>query len=781
MTTPSAATAQQQPSSKPQRRSRNKARADVPTKAATDQFCKPPAAKAASNGTASDYDLAHTQKEKAPELQQSNCGGSASGNPPTKLLQQALAAAVSSEITGWEGKTSWEVENDKRHQQQLAATSQAAKKKYVDVAHSGSAKPAAAAQTAYRPKASAKQPAGGADAFPPLPSAPEMRTASGDTGSRPQGAAASGSAAAAEDRRVGAAAAGQVKASVAGPAAGSDHSRPVTSTALPGEMSEGKAALGGASSCSKGIGGDIRSLPDSRRQDWVPKPRQGAPGSRTSSSAPSSGGHAARAAAGVSGAAGDSSASLRPGSAALSSAVLEQQWLENAKAAAAGTSSMISGIARPTTADAVMSSGGSVRAAVGVFASTRKSAMLLQELADALQAEQQAWERQQSDFASKQFELLQQQQRDAAARAAAEKKAAELEEALDAARKAAQEFEAKLSLQSSQVDTLKSDFATAMAAKHEACKEAAAAHGQVSTLQQQLGELEAANLHLRQQLNDWQRSYAVVERENGQMRHLLGTNAPAPGSLPPAVALPSAPAAAGSGSDAVSDGSFAGSKGGTVASSGAKAPPPGFGPVAPAPVVCAAQPEQQQVYIKNEHELVLTILPVLREGVDNAVQWTAAELAAVNAQLVPLSWEGNYEAVYGSIDYFMQQRPAVFGCGADVASSGSSFQLPMDQQRLPGPGPASALPAAPAGGADWGQPLHNRATGPPAAVAAHHAGMMAGPPPVSMALPQQQFWPTSMPASAHVPVAMSMPAAAPLPFTTGVMPYPYTNTGYRNW
>lgn len=155
-------------------------------------------------------------------------------------------------------------------------------------------------------------------------------------------------------------------------------------------------------------------------------------------------GHEGRSGAGgLSGAAnpttaGDSSACLRPGSAALSSAVLEQQWLENAKAAAAGTSSRTSGIARPTTADGVMSSGSSMRAAVGVGASSRKSAMLLQELADALQAEQQAWERQQSDIASKQYELLQQQQHDAAACAAAEKKAAELEEALDAARKAAQ-------------------------------------------------------------------------------------------------------------------------------------------------------------------------------------------------------------------------------------------------------------------------------------------------------------------------------------------------------
>jgi hypothetical protein len=402
-------------------------------------------------------------------------------------------------------------------------------------------------------------------------------------------------------------------------------------------------------------------------------------------------------------------------------------------------------------------------------------------------------------------------------------------------------MEAKLSLQTSQVDTLKSDFATAMAAKHEACKEVAAAHSQASVLQQQLSELEAANVHLRQQLNDWQRSYAMVERENGQMRHLLGTNAPAPGSLPPAVALPSAPAAAGGGSDVLSDGSFPGGKGGAASASGAKAPPPGFGPVVPPPAVCTAQPEQQQVYIKNEHELVLTILPVLREGLENAVQWTAAELAAVNAQLVPLSWEGNYEPVYGTIDYFMQQRPAVFGCSSDglfykqpgaeqlvhstmrreqeetaagaagaepsaaaahqavptqlghgswnqlpatdLASSGGSFQLPMDQPRLPGPGPASAsaLPATAASVADWGQPSHSRATGPPVAIGGHHAGAMGGPPPVSMAVPQQQFWPTSMPASAHVPVAMSMPAVAPLPFNTGAVPYPYSNTGYRNW
>jgi hypothetical protein len=818
-----------QPPSKPPRRSRNKVKADVPTKAATDQFGKLPAAKPASNCTASDNDLAHIQKEEAREVQQSSSisgGGSGSGNNPSKILKQALAAVVhtnkqvaqpidcepvadsimpsrmpgrqqpsqqqqpwghassqekhspqqhkpangktdptakglvhaktasqsngssgschnngstsrpsdlppasycstvsngngivasqdasqvSSVTAGWEGKTSWEVETEKRHHHQQAATSQAGKKKYVDVAHSGSAKAAAAAQTAYRPKASVKQPAGGAEAFPPLPLASDLRPANADTSSGPPGAAATGSATEAEDRKVGAAASAQLKASVKGSSGGSDDSRPMTATALPGEASEGKAASVAPSSFGKGSNVDSRPYPDSRRQDWVPKRQQGVSGSRTTSTAPSSSSNAARSTSAGSGAvtssaaaskqavegskapdvrssavpvavspaimppnpssalaakasgsavqqqqppqvpmsapvasglklpslqevnmavnssrpsgtgsvissayqsldgaagadgqvaalnadttgmqgsstssttnrsslvlavgytqqqqqqqqrqnphaqlepfvapatggvceqpqasastavaaaghlppgqqqqhlppvyaaghlpilnapvssgggsgggnaaaisrrlsadappfvvarsvgghpqpgpqghegrssagglcaaanpatgAGDFSASARPGSAALSSAVLEQQWLENAKSAAACTGSGSSAGARPTSADAVASSSSSMGTAAGANVTSSRAAVLLKELSDAFQEEQQAWERQQAEWARKQSELLQQQQREAAGRGAAEKKVVEMEEALDAALKAAQ-------------------------------------------------------------------------------------------------------------------------------------------------------------------------------------------------------------------------------------------------------------------------------------------------------------------------------------------------------
>jgi hypothetical protein len=65
--------------------------------------------------------------------------------------------------------------------------------------------------------------------------------------------------------------------------------------------------------------------------------------------------------------------------------------------------------------------------------------------------------------------------------------------------------------------------------------------------------------------------------------------------------------------------------------------------------------------MRNEHELVRMLLSILPEDPAQAAVWGDGQDMQVNIALTPLDWGMHYAPQYGTVQMFMQARPAVFG------------------------------------------------------------------------------------------------------------------------
>lgn len=82
--------------------------------------------------------------------------------------------------------------------------------------------------------------------------------------------------------------------------------------------------------------------------------------------------------------------------------------------------------------------------------------------------------------------------------------------------------------------------------------------------------------------------------------------------------------------------------------------------------------------MKNEHELVSTLLSMLHASSHAAISWGDDETAGLDVQLLPLNWTTHYSARYGTVVSFMQQRPAVFAQRQD----GAFYKVPGAEEMV---------------------------------------------------------------------------------------------------
>jgi len=105
--------------------------------------------------------------------------------------------------------------------------------------------------------------------------------------------------------------------------------------------------------------------------------------------------------------------------------------------------------------------------------------------------------------------------------------------------------------------------------------------------------------------------------------------------------------------------------------------------------------DQQGVDLeKNEHQLVLAFLSCLRTDPSQATKYSDFDPMAVNVQLMPLTWDENYEYKYGSMHKFMSDRPMVFGVRDDGAFFKYHNSEQLVQQKLAQEAEAAAAAAA---------------------------------------------------------------------------------------
>jgi hypothetical protein len=153
-------------------------------------------------------------------------------------------------------------------------------------------------------------------------------------------------------------------------------------------------------------------------------------------------------------------------------------------------------------------------------------------------------------------------------------------------------------------------------------------------------------------------------------------------------------------------------------------------------------PHAAQQHMRNEHELVRVLLSILPDDPNQATPWGDGQELQVNIALTPLDWS-YYQPHFGSVQMFMQARPAVFGEAAggppgrffkhagaeemvrhaeaqqeaDAAAAAAAGSMP------PGPWPPQAMH-----GEQQQQPQHMQQQPPPG----------YGLPPDSGFLPEQQ-------------------------------------------
>lgn len=231
--------------------------------------------------------------------------------------------------------------------------------------------------------------------------------------------------------------------------------------------------------------------------------------------------------------------------------------------------------------------------------------------------------------------------------------------------------------ESERADALAAELAGAHQVRDAAAVDAAQ---QIRALQQQVADQQMALADLENRLRQWQDKYNSTEADNRGLRDMLGPRAPAPGTL--IATTPTAAQAGGAGGsfEAASVAAAPVAPAAPAQRPAGKVPPPGFGPAAataqpaaPAPTAAA-----EALHMKNEHELVSTLLSMLHASPHAAMFWGDAETAGLNVQLLPLNWATHYSRQYGTISAFMQQRPAVFGQRPD----GAFYKVPGAEEMV---------------------------------------------------------------------------------------------------
>lgn len=292
---------------------------------------------------------------------------------------------------------------------------------------------------------------------------------------------------------------------------------------------------------------------------------------------------------------------------------------------------------------------------------------LLRELAERVQQEEQARQAEVSDAAKALQAAQQQLEAEKTARLAAESRASELSRELEAAQARAKAAEQQLSARDEIVAAVNAQRAAAAA-------EAAATAGRAEALAQDLQDARLSLAAVQAEVASLQDLQVAAEHEKQHLLHRVQHQSSSAVQAADSVAAAAVRAA-------------------QEAREASKPPPPGFGPLPhalqsrqqqqqpqqlPEPSAVAAQ-QQQGVgrHLKNEHELVQTMLSVLHTDARQALVWTDGEVAAVNVQLLPLTWEAHYAPVYGSMQDFMCIRPAVF---AVAPESGSFYKYHNSEQ-----------------------------------------------------------------------------------------------------
>jgi hypothetical protein len=119
--------------------------------------------------------------------------------------------------------------------------------------------------------------------------------------------------------------------------------------------------------------------------------------------------------------------------------------------------------------------------------------------------------------------------------------------------------------------------------------------------------------------------------------------------------------------------------------------------------------------MRNEHELVRMLLSILPEDPNQAAVWGDGQDMQVNIALTPLDWGMHYAATYGTVQMFMQARPAVFGevAGGRFFKHPGAEEMVRHAEAQQAQQEHEAAAAAAAAGAWPPQQLHSEPQPPP--------------------------------------------------------------------